>query len=171
MVGKEKGLITESLKINTEMMTGADKEIILQAVSLLENVNEENHARTLEALIHEYNSPDNNYELLDSIECDEFKKELENIDLDRKPAAEVRPIKHTHAHSTSSTSVNVYPVVTGAGMIGIEGSRAIRTRSITQEIPGRKVITHSNIITTDIMDTSKVPPSGGGCVSFFSGEK
>ena len=51
MVGKEKGSITESLKINTEMMTGADKNIILQAVSLLENVDEENHARTLEALI------------------------------------------------------------------------------------------------------------------------
>ena len=52
VVGKEKGSITESLKTNTEMMTGADKDIILQAVSLLENVDEENHARTLEALIH-----------------------------------------------------------------------------------------------------------------------
>ena len=30
MVGKEKGLITESLKINTEMMTGADKDIIFK---------------------------------------------------------------------------------------------------------------------------------------------
>ena len=77
MVGKKKGLITESLKINTEMMTGADKYIIIQAVSLLENVDEEDHARTLETLIHEYNAPDNNYELLYSIECDEFKKELE----------------------------------------------------------------------------------------------
>ena len=64
MVGKEKGLITESLKINTEMMTGADKDIIIQAVSLLENVNEDDHTRTLETLIHEYNAPDNNYELL-----------------------------------------------------------------------------------------------------------
>ena len=36
MVGNKKGLITESLKINTEMMTGADKDIILQEVSLLE---------------------------------------------------------------------------------------------------------------------------------------
>ena len=170
MVRKEKGLITESLKINIEIMTGADKDIILQAVSLLENVYEENHARTLEALIHEYNAPDNNYELLDSIECDEFKKELENIDLDRKPAAEVSQIKHTHAHATSATSVNVDPVVTGARMIGREGSRAISGRSITQDIPGRKFITHSNIITTDIMDTSKVPPSGGGSVSFSIGE-
>ena len=47
------------------MMTGADKDIILQAVSLLENVDEENHARTLEALIHEYDAPDNHYEFLD----------------------------------------------------------------------------------------------------------
>ena len=31
------------------------------------------------------------------------------------------------------------------------------------------VITHSNIITTDIMDTSKVPPRGGGSVSFLIG--
>ena len=53
MVGKEKGLITESLKINIEMMTGADKDIILQAVSLLESVDEEDHIRTLEILIHE----------------------------------------------------------------------------------------------------------------------
>ena len=73
---KEKGLITESLKTNTEMMTRTDKDIILQSVSLLENVDEEDHARTLETLIHEYNTPDNNYELLNSIECDEFKKEL-----------------------------------------------------------------------------------------------
>ena len=152
-------------------MTRSDKDIILQSVSLMENVDEENHARTLEALIREYNSPDNNYELLDSIECDEFKKYLENIDLDRNPAAEVRPIKHTHAHATSATSVNVDPVVTGARIIGREGSRAISGRSITQEIPGRKVITHSNIITTDIMDTSKVPPSGGGSVSFLIREK
>ena len=76
MVEKEKGLITESLKINTEMMTGADKNIILQAISLLENVDEEDHASTLEALIHEYDVPDTHYELLNSIECDEFKKEL-----------------------------------------------------------------------------------------------
>ena len=34
-------------------MTGADKYIILEAVSLLENVDEEDHARTLETLIHE----------------------------------------------------------------------------------------------------------------------
>ena len=71
---RKKGLITESLKINTEMMTGADKDIILQAVSLLENVDEENNACTLESLIHEYNAPDNNYKLLNSIECDKFKK-------------------------------------------------------------------------------------------------
>ena len=90
MVGKEKGSITESLKINTEMMTGADKSIILQAISLLENVDKEDHARTLEALIHEYDVPDNHYEFLDSIECDEFKKELENIDSDKKPAVKVR---------------------------------------------------------------------------------
>ena len=152
-------------------MTGADKDIIIQAVSLLENLDEEDHIRTLETLIHEYNAPDNNYELLNSIECDEFKKELEDIDLYRKPAAEVRSIKHTHAHDTSATSVNVDPVVTGARMIGREGSRAISGRSIIQEIPGRKVITHSNIITTDIMDTSKVPPSGGRSVSFSIGEK
>ena len=34
-----------------------------------------------------------------------------------------------------------------------------------------KVITHRNILTTDIMDSSKVPPSGGGSVSFSTGEK
>ena len=136
-------------------MTRADKDIILQALSLLEHVDEEDHARTLEKLIHKYNGHDDNYEFLDSIECDEFKKELEDIDLYRKPAAKGRLIKHTHAYNTSATSINVDPVVTGAGMIGREGSRAISGRSITQEIPGSKVITHSNIITTDIMDTRK----------------
>ena len=43
------------------LMNGADKYIILQAVYLLENVDEEDHARTLETLIREYNAPDNNY--------------------------------------------------------------------------------------------------------------
>ena len=56
-------------------------------------------------------------------------------------------------------------------MIGREGSRNISGRRITQDIPGRKVITHNNIITTDIMDTSKVPPNGGGSISFSTGEK
>ena len=70
------------------MMTGADRRIILQAISLLENVDEENHERTLEALIDEYDVPNSDYELLDSIECDE---KLEDVDLDKKPAAQVRP--------------------------------------------------------------------------------
>ena len=104
--------------------------------SLLKNVEEGDHARTLEALIHEYDVPDTNYELLDSIECDDFKKELENIDSDKKPAAQVRPIKHTHAHATSATSIKMDSVITGAGIIGKERSRAISGRHITQEIPG-----------------------------------
>ena len=49
------------------MMTRADRKIILQAISLLENVDEEDHERTLEALIDEYHVPNINYELLDSI--------------------------------------------------------------------------------------------------------
>ena len=77
--------------------------------------------------------------------------------LDRKPAANVRPIKHTQVHDISARNVNVDPVFTGVGMIGREGSRVISGRSITQEIPGRKVITHGNIITTDITDTRKIP--------------
>ena len=117
-------------------MTGADKDIIIQAVSLLENVDKEDHIHTLETLIYEYTAPDNNYELLDSIECDEFKKELENIDLDRKPAAEVRPIKHTHVHATSATSINVDPVVSGAGMIGREGSWDISGETSPRRFPG-----------------------------------
>ena len=68
MIGKEKGSITsESLKINKDMMTGADRRIILQEIYLLENVDEEDHERTLEAFIDEYDVPDTNYELLDSI--------------------------------------------------------------------------------------------------------
>ena len=159
-------------------MTGADRKIILQAMSLLENVDEEDHERTLEALIDEYDVPNTGYELLDSIECDE---ELEDVDLDKKPAAQVRSIKHTHTHATSATSINLEPVITGVGMIGREGSRTISRRRITQEIPGRKIITHRdmsfwthvpkaighrNIFTTDITDSSIVPPSGGGSVPF-----
>ena len=54
-------------------------------------------------------------------------------------------------------------------MFGREGYRAISGRSITQEIhPGRKVITHGNIIKTDITDTRKIPPRSG---SFPIGEK
>ena len=88
--------------------------------------------------------------------------------MDRKPAAKVKPIKNTHVHDTSAGSINVDPVVTGFGMIGKEGSRAISRRSIAQEIiPGRKVITHGNIITTDITDPRKIPPRSG---SFPIGE-
>ena len=134
-------------------------------------MDEEDHERTLEALIDDYDVPNTDYELLDSIECDEFKKELEDVDSDKKPAAQVRTIKHTHTQATSAASINLDPVITGVGMIGREGSQTISGRRITQEIPGRKVITHRNILTTDIMDSSKVPPSGGGSVPFSSGEK
>ena len=63
MVGKERGSITESLKINKDMMTGADRRIILQLMSLLENVDEEDHERTIEALIDDYDVPNTDYEL------------------------------------------------------------------------------------------------------------
>ena len=182
MIGKERAsMVSESLKINKDMMIGADRRIILQLMSLLENVDEEDHERTLEALIDDYDVPNTDYELLDSIECDE---ELEDVDSDKKPAAQVRPIKHTHTRATSATSINLDPVITGVGMIGREECRTISRRRITQEIPGRKIITHRdvifrthvpkvighrNIFTTDIMDSSKVPPSGGGSVPFSSG--
>ena len=84
---------------------------------------------------------------------------IENENLDRKPAAKVNPIKNTHVHDTSAGSINVDPFVTGVGMIGRDGSRAISGRSITQEIiPGRKVITHGNIIMEIITDPRKIPP-------------
>ena len=82
MAGKYKGLIIESLKILTERMIGADKDMILEAVSQLKHLDEEDHARTLESLIHQYDEHGDTYELLDSIESDEFKKELTDIDLD-----------------------------------------------------------------------------------------
>ena len=63
-------------------MIGADKDIIPKAVSLMEYVDEEYHARTIETLIHQYDGHGDNYELLDSMESDEFKTELEDIDLD-----------------------------------------------------------------------------------------
>ena len=47
-----------------------------------EYVDEEDHARTLEILIHQYDEHGDTYELLDSIESDEFKKELTDIHLD-----------------------------------------------------------------------------------------
>ena len=43
-------------------MIGVDKDIILKEVYLLEHVDEEDHARTLETLIHKYNGHDDNYE-------------------------------------------------------------------------------------------------------------
>ena len=174
MAGKEKGLITESLKILTERMIGKDKDMILEAVSLLKHVDEEDHARTLERLIHKYDEHGDTFELLDSIESDKFKKELKDIDmdtciienenLDRKPAAKVKPIKNTHVHDTSIGTINVDPVFTGVGMIGQEGYRAISGRSINQEIiPGRKVITHGNITTKILTDPRKIPLMIQGC--------
>ena len=82
MAGKEKGLITESLKILTEKMIWKDKDIILKAVSLLKHVYKEDHVRTIGTLIHQYDGHGDTYELLDSTESDEFQKELEDIDLD-----------------------------------------------------------------------------------------
>ena len=63
-------------------MIGADKEMILEAVSQLKHVDEEDNARTLERLIHQYDEHGDKFELLDSIDSDEFKKELTDIDLD-----------------------------------------------------------------------------------------
>ena len=82
MAVKDKGLIIESLKILIESMIGADKDMILEAVSQLKHVDEEDHAHTLERLIHQYDEHCDTFELLDSIESDEFKKELTDIDLD-----------------------------------------------------------------------------------------
>ena len=81
-------------------------------------MDEEDHERTLQGLIDDYNDPNNYYELLDSIEYDEV---LEDVDLDKNPAAQVRPIKHTHTLATSANSINLDPVITGVGMIGREG--------------------------------------------------
>ena len=85
--------------------------MILEIVSQLKHVYEEDHARTLDRLIHQYDEHGDTFELLDSMESDEFKKELTDIDLDtctienenldRKPAAKVNPIKNTYVHDTS----------------------------------------------------------------------
>ena len=48
-------------------MIGADKDMIIEAVSQLKHVDEEDHARTLEILIHQYDEHGDNFELLDSI--------------------------------------------------------------------------------------------------------
>ena len=56
--------------------------MILEAVSQLKHVDEEYHTRTIERLIHQYDEHGDTFELLDSIESDEFKKELTDIDLD-----------------------------------------------------------------------------------------
>ena len=60
--------IYESLKILTERMIGADKDMILEAVSQLKHVDEEDHKRTSERLIHQYDEHGDTFELLDSIE-------------------------------------------------------------------------------------------------------
>ena len=98
-------------------MIGADKDMILEAVSQLKHVDEGDHARTLEIFIHKYDEHGDTFELLDSIESDKFKKELTDIDLDtcnienenldRKPAAKVKQIKITHVHDTSVGTINV----------------------------------------------------------------
>ena len=62
------------------MMIGADRTIIFQLMSLLKNLDEEDHERTLQGLIDDYNDPNTDYELLDSIEYDEV---LEDVDLDK----------------------------------------------------------------------------------------
>ena len=108
----------------------------------MKHVDEEYNACTIESLIHQYDEHGDTYELLGSIESDEFKKELTDIDLDtftiknenldRKPAAKVKPIKNTHVHDTSIGTINVNPVVTGVGTNGREVSRAISGRRNTQ---------------------------------------
>ena len=62
MAGNDKGLIIESLKILTERIIGADKYMILEAVYQLKHVDEEDHARTLEILIHKYDEYGDTFE-------------------------------------------------------------------------------------------------------------
>ena len=135
-------------------------------------------------MINEYIDPNTNFQLLDLIE--QRDKLLENADLDRKPAAQVRPIKQTHTLATSATSTDPDPVITVVVIIGREcnRSRTISRRRVTKEVTGREVITrsdvsprshipevigHRNIIQTDIMDSSIITPSGDGSIPFSSG--
>ena len=62
MIGKEKGsMASESLKISKEMTVRADRTIIIQLMSLLKDVDEEDHERTLQGLIDDYNYPNTDY--------------------------------------------------------------------------------------------------------------
>ena len=48
--------------------------MIIEAVSLLKHVDEEDHASTLESLIRQYDEHGDTYELLDSIESKDLRK-------------------------------------------------------------------------------------------------
>ena len=63
-------------------MIGTDKDMILEALSQLKHVYKKDHERTLERLIPQYDEHGDTFELLDSIESDEFKKDSIDIDLD-----------------------------------------------------------------------------------------
>ena len=68
-------------------------------------------------------------------------------DSDQMVEASKEPIKDTHVHNTSVGTTNVDPVVTGVGIIGQGGPRAISGGSITQGMIHRGAsVTISNVI-------------------------
>ena len=71
--------------------------------------------------------------------------------------ASKEPIKDTNVHNTSVGTTSVDSVVTGVGIIGRGGPRAISGGSITQGmIHGGTRIISSNVITHVLTDSSKM---------------
>ena len=71
--------------------------------------------------------------------------------------ASKEPIKDTHVYDTSVGTTNMYPVITGVGIIGRGGPRAISGGSITQGMIHRGTsIISSNVITHVLTDSSKL---------------
>ena len=78
-------------------------------------------------------------------------------DLDKIVEASKEPIKDTHVHGTSVGTTSDDSVVTGVGIIGRGGPRAISRGSITQiMILGAPSIISSNVIAHVLTDSSEM---------------
>ena len=137
-------------------------EEIHKAITLLKYEREEEHERNISNMtqVDGYKSPWKNkdattvndlaFTFLNSWNDDES-------DLSKQVDTSKYPIKDNHVHDTSVGTTNMDPAVTGAGIIGQGGPRAISGGSITQDmIHGGTSIISSNVITHVWTDSSKM---------------
>ena len=147
-----------------EKNDGIDKHELRKAVANMKSENEEEHERNIKDMIQDdgYKSPWKNK---DATVATGFKMVTYSSDSDKNPAARKEPIKGSHlgkrVRHSEDEPTDMDPIVTGFGIIGQGGSRAISGGSHTQSIIRRgENIIFSDVITHFLTNSVKLTLEG-----------